>query len=269
MIEAAQYERIRPLQAECRRFACDAEAFFRASGKRPNIESLRLAAMARLLFFPSAAEVSYLEGFRLDMNLATLDSFELFDCDKGLEALRRRGAFFMQPGSKTLRTNYPIELRSAGIELSLALFAHHRYGFGVTLDDTGFRKETLELLVADGRHGSLTTLEARATHDGFFSLEIPLGNGGFAVGVLFGKKYEWVQIDSVEILPTGSLYDSDAAENAFDASETLRFDEMRHASDGLFECLSESGFMMLTPVRPSGVTGTLACPRRLPPDRDS
>ncbi|HEX6277031.1 MAG TPA: hypothetical protein VFZ53_28515, partial [Polyangiaceae bacterium] len=258
-----QYERIKPLQAECRRFARDAEAFFATIGRRPEAEALRtvaLAALARLLFFPTAIEIDYLEGFRLDMNLSTLDSFELFDREKGLDGLRRRGAFFLQqPGAKALRMNYPIELRSAGLELSLSLFAHHRFGLGIALDDVTLRRETIPLVIADERNASAVTLEARATHDGFYSLEIPLGDARFNVAVLFGKTHSWLQIASVEILPVRGLYLADSEERALDLSDKVRVDGMRLAADGLFECLSESAFLLVTPERPEGERGPLAC----------
>jgi hypothetical protein len=219
-----------------------------------------LAALARLLFFPSGGEIEYLEGFRLDMNLSTLDSFELFDRDKGLEGLRRRGAFFLQqPGTKSLRMNYPIELRSAGIELSLALFAHHRFALGIALDDVTLRRETVPLLIADERNASVVTVEARATHDGYFSLEIPLGEGRFNTAVLFGKRYGWLQIESVQILPLRGLYDPEFDERALDVSGSTRFDGMRLVADGLFECVSEAGFMLIPPERPEGERGALAC----------
>ena len=262
VIESGQYQRIVPLQDECERFAREAEAFFELTGRRPNREEQRLAALAalaRLLFFPTGPEIDYLEGFRLDMNLATLDSFELFDREKGLDALRRRGPFFMSPGNKTLRTNFPIELRSAGIELSLSLFAQHRYALTLGVDDVSLRRETLPLLILAGRDGSLAEADARATHDGYFSLLIPLGEGGFNVGVLFGKKYAWLQIQSVELIPTSALYDRDGDEQCVDASDATTLEGMRAAGGGLFECLSDSAFLLVAPRTRPRAPGTFAC----------
>jgi FMN phosphatase YigB (HAD superfamily) len=262
VIEAGQYRRIVPIQDECERFAREAEAFFALAGKRPSAEDLRLSALAslaRLLFFPTAPEVDYLEGFRLDMNLATLDSFELFDREKGLEALRRLGPFFMNPGTKSLRTNYPIELRAAGIELSLSLFAQHRFALTLGLEDVTLRRETLGLLVLAGRSGSLAEAEARATHDGYFSLIVPLGEGGFSVGVMFGKKYAWLQLESIAFVPTKALYHPDGSESSLDASACASPDGMRSAGGGLYECTSEASFLLITPRFRPETPGTFAC----------
>src|SRR6185436_12228632 len=125
--------------------------------------------LARLLFFPGEAELAYLEGFRLDMNLKTLDSFELFDRQQGLEALRRKGAFFTRPGMKTLRTNYPLELRGAGIELALALFTQRRFSLNLGHDELNLRRESLSVVVAGATDGGVTTAEAHATHDGYYA----------------------------------------------------------------------------------------------------
>ncbi|HEY3497026.1 MAG TPA: HAD family hydrolase [Polyangiaceae bacterium] len=262
VIASEQYQRIAPIQAECERFAREAEAFFPRCGAQPSREDRRLgalAAFARLLFFPTASEIDYLEGFRLDMNLATLDSFELFDREKGLEALRRLGPFFMNPGTKALRTNSPIELRSAGIELSLSLFAQHRYALSVGVEDVSLRRESVPLLILAGRDGSLSEAEARATHDGYFSLVVPFGEGGFNVGVMFGKKYTWLQLQSIELVPTTALYRPEGAEQQIDASDVTTADGMRHAGGGLYECLSEAAFLMIAPKARPDAPGTFAC----------
>jgi FMN phosphatase YigB (HAD superfamily) len=262
VIEAGQYQRIVPLQDACEKFARDAEAFFAGARRRPNEEDLRLSALsalARLLFFPTASEIDYLEGFRLDMNLATLDSFELFDREKGLEALRRLGPFFMNPGTKTLRTNYPIELRSAGLELSLSLFAQHRFALTFGLEDVTLRREQLSLLVLAGRNASLAETEARATHDGYYSLVVPLGEGGFSVGVLFGKKYAWLQLESIEFVPTKALYHPDGSERSLDASACASLDGMRSAGGGLYECATDASFLLITPRLRPDTPGTFAC----------
>jgi FMN phosphatase YigB (HAD superfamily) len=261
VIAPEQYERVKAIQAEVLRFVRDAEALFERSGKRPSPDVERLTALAaltRLLFFPGEGELACLEGFRLDMNLSTLDAFELFDREQGLEALRRKGAFFMQPGIKTLRTNYPLELRGAGIELSLALFAQRRFTLNLGLDDVTLRREILPLLLVGQRGSGVTSVEARATHDGYFSLIVPM-NGDVKVGILFGRCYAYVQLHSIELLPTSALYAPDGDEPVMDASSSATADGMRDAGGGLFECLSESAFMLIAPDKyPPSKTG-VAC----------
>src|SRR5262249_3245811 len=68
VIARDQIERVKPVQEACRAFAADAESFFAATGKRPDLASLRRAALGqlgRLSYFPTRHEMAYLEGFRL------------------------------------------------------------------------------------------------------------------------------------------------------------------------------------------------------------
>jgi FMN phosphatase YigB (HAD superfamily) len=261
LIAPEQYERVKAIQAETLRFVRDAEAFFARTGKRPEPDVERLAALAaltRLLFFPGEGELACLEGFRLDMNLRTLDAFELFNHERGLEVLRRKGAFFRQPGLKTLRTNYPLELRGAGIELSLALFAQRRFTLNLGLDDVTLRREKLSLLLVGARGSGVTTAEARATHDGYFSLVVPMSRDT-KVGVLFGQNYAYVQLHSIELLPTNALSARDGEELALDVSSSATADGMRDAGGGLFECLSESAFLLIAPENQPAANSAIAC----------
>jgi FMN phosphatase YigB (HAD superfamily) len=261
IIAPEQYERVKAIQAEVLRFAREAEAHFARSGKRPDPEAERLSALAaltRLLFFPGEGELACLEGFRLDMNLSTRDTFELFDRERGLDLLRRKGAFFTKPGMKALRTNYPLEFRGAGIELSLSLFAQRRFTLNLGLDDMTLRRETVPLLLVGPRGSGVTSAEARATHDGYFSLVVPMNNG-LRIGVMFGQRYAYVQLHSIELLPTSALYAPEGDETVIDASSTATADNMRDAGGGLFECLSESAFMLIAPDQyPPSTTG-VAC----------
>jgi len=261
LIPPEQYARVKLLQAEVLRFVREAEAHFEKSGRRPEPEVQRIAALAaltRLLFFPGEAELSFLEGFRLDMNLKTLDSFELFDREEGLEALRRRGAFFTRPGMKTLRTNYPLELRGAGIELALALFTQRRFSLNLGHDEMNLRRETLSVVIAGATDGGVTTAEARATHDGYFALVLPVSKS-FKVAVLFGQRYTYVQLHSIELVPTAALYAAEGDDPVLDASSAATVDGMRDAGGGLFECLNESAFVLIAPTEfPKSTTG-VAC----------
>lgn len=260
VIAPEQYERLKPIQAQALRFVREAEAHFSRNGKRPDPDAARLTALAaltRLLFFPGEAELSYLEEFRLEMNLRTHDSYELFDRRKGLEALRKNGAFFMRPGKKTLRTNYPLELRGAGIELALALFAHRRFALNLGHEDVNLRREEVPILVVGVTDG-VTMAEARATHDGYFALVLPVGND-FKIGVLFGRRYSYVQIHSIELLPVAGLYAPEGNEPVLDASSTATTDGMRDAGGGLFECLTEAAFVLIAPTEYPKSTSGVAC----------
>ncbi|MET0594406.1 MAG: HAD family hydrolase, partial [Polyangiaceae bacterium] len=189
VIDHEQYERIKPVQQLCRLFAENAERFFARTGAYPDRESLRttaLAALGRLLFFPTDPELRFLESFRVDLNLGTTDAVVLFDRAEGLARLRRRGLYFAEKKGLATRTNAPFELRSAGAELSLALLMQHRYSLELAQSDANLRRESMRLLVVMGSDATTTELEAQATHDGYFALLVPVGRGDMNFGILFG-----------------------------------------------------------------------------------
>ena len=258
VIAPAQYARVKPVQARCVDFARDAEALFTELARRPTPAALRtaaLGALGRLLFFPSEAEVGYLEGFRLDMNLATEDSYALFDRDEGLTGLRRRGLFFMERDRQSLRMNYPVELRAAGLELSLALLGQHRYALEFARSDMTLRRESLGVLVARGGETAQRTVEARATHDGFYALLVPVGARNLHVGVMFGQRYAWLQVESVELIAREALFGSDESTRTEDARSSVRYESMVERAPGVWECTSESAFLFVTPTpKPGDIT---------------
>jgi FMN phosphatase YigB (HAD superfamily) len=249
-VSKQQNEKIKPIQEECLRFIRDAEAFFHTTKAPLSEQMLRdnaLAELGRLLFFPSKAELNYMQSFKFDLNLGTKDLLDVFDADKGLMGLRRRGMFFMERNLKTMRTNYPAELRTAGIELVLTLMAQHRYEFDLRAADLSLRRESVNVIAIRGGQSSQHCIEALPTHDGYFSLIIPIGNNDFQIGVQFGLHYKWVQLDSADIIPFVSLYASNESENTIDASSQLAVDQMVDKGEGLYECLSDTGLMVFIP----------------------
>ena len=261
VLPAEQYARIKPLQASAIAFAEDAEAFFREAGKSPDAVTMRttaLAAMGRLIFYPTEPEITYLEGFRLDMNLGTSDALKLFDRELGLQGLRRRGLFFMEQNQRTLRTNYPTELRSAGIELATTLLTINRYGFAIVPSDASLRREPVTALIVRGNDATTANLEAYATHDGYFALLLPVGTCDLNLGVLFGR-YAWVQIDSIDLIKSTSLHQHDESEQTEDARSCAKFDAMVERAPGLYECLSDAAFMLLEPRTRDAEASTYVC----------
>jgi FMN phosphatase YigB (HAD superfamily) len=259
VLASEQYEQVKPVQQMCRAFAARAESFFERVGERPDQESLRttaLAAVGRLLFFPTEQEISFLEGFHLDVNMGTADSVGLFDLTAGLAQLRRRGLFFSDKRAMVSRTNAPVELRHAGAELSLALLMQHRYSLEFAQADANLRRERLRLLVVLGSDATTTELEAHATHDGYFALLVPVGRGDMNFGILFGESYRWVQIDHIERIPTAMLFKHDETRHAESILADAKLEQMVLRAPGLYECLSDSAFLFLPPSGPRGAGAT-------------
>jgi hypothetical protein len=259
VLAGEQHELVKPIQAMCRLFAERAEEFFERVGEGPDREALRttaLAAIGRLLFFPTEREIALLDGFRLDMNMGTTDSIGLFDLAQGLGQLRRRGLYFSDKRAVVTRTNAPVELRHAGAELSLALLAQHRYSLEFAQSDMSLRREKVRILVVVGNEATTAELDAQATHDGYFALLVPMGRGDMNFGIVFGERYRWVQIDHIERIPTPKLFRHDEARHAESVLADSKPEQMIQRAPGLFECLSDSAFLFLPPLGRGGSGST-------------
>lgn len=245
-----QHEKLIPIQSECVRFAQEADLFFKNAQttiSSRNMRDIAAGALIRLIFLPAKEELQYLQSFQFDLNLGTNDLLKVFDEKAGLEGLRKRGLFFMEYNLKSMRTNYPAELRSAGLELALTLMTQLRYGVTLLANDFNYREDQLEVVVMVNQQSSQTILTAKPTHDGYYSLLIPIGTGGIQVGIIFGKKYQWIQLDSAELIKTVALFTSNESENTTDASTHLAVDQMQDKGGGLFECLTDSAMLAFVP----------------------
>lgn len=265
LVAADQTARAKPVQDACERFARDAETYFVAAGKRPSIEDLRttaVAALARMLLLPTRSELDYLAGFCLDMNLGADDNLALFDAERGLEGLRRHGLFFLgaeSAQSKTARIAGPVELRAASLELSLTMVAQQRFGLEMTPNDMTHRREPLGILALRGETPIRAQVEARATHDGWFSAIVPYRAADAAIGFLLGERNAWVQVESVTRIPTAALYTARETESSEDVSANLHAEGLTRRGPGLFECHSPDGFLLLAAPPPPDAKQSYVC----------
>lgn len=250
-----QHTKLDLIQNECLRFIREAEAFYAAGHTPPSLRLLRDAALAelsRLLFIPNKIELDYLKSFQFDLNLGTKEILNVFDQEKGLDGLRKRGMFFMERNLKSMRTNYPAELRYAGLELALLLLAQSRFGFDLRVNDLSLRREPIQTIIIRGNKSMKNTLEALPTYDGYFSLLIPVGNGDFQIAVQFGLHYQWVQLESAELIATATLFGSNESETTEDAAQYLAIDQMIERGSGIYECQSENSLLVFAPQRKFG-----------------
>lgn len=246
----AQHGKLDLIQAEVLQFIRDVRQFVARNNMNMSESTLRDMAMAeltRLLYFPTDIELDFLKSFEFDVNMGANDVLNVFDQEKGLTGLRRRGLFFMEKNLKTMRTNYPAELRSAGIELVLTLMQQHRYGFDIRVNDLSLRREPLNVIAIRAGNATQTIVEATPTFDGYFSLIVPVGSGDFQVGIQFGLRYQWLQVESVELIVTTALYGSKESEHTQDATPNVIVDQMAEQSNGLYECQSETSLLVYVP----------------------
>lgn len=255
LIADEQHRRVARIQEEALRFVADAERFLAATGdaEPAALRDAALGALTRLLFFPTREELAQLGSFELDMNLGTAKTFRLHDTEAGLAGLRERGLFFMEENLDSMRLLRPAELHAAGMELSLTLLAHHRFGLEIGVAESSTRREPLRVLLMRGEQAAQQQIQALHTHDGWYALHLPLGLGDLHAGVAFGERYRYVQIHCVKTIPVTELYGDRESEHGRDVLAELQFDGMEPRGEGLYECTDPTSLMIVPPCKdPAG-----------------
>lgn len=252
-VATKQHQQREKIQKECLRFIKNADQFYNQIHTPFAIELFRtnaLAEITRLLFLPSEAEIQYFQSFEFDLNVGAEDKFKLFDIEKGLDSLRKRSIFFtsMEKSLKNIRMNYPAELRAAGLELGIYYLMQQRYGLSFNFNDTSLRHEIVNAIIMKDQNHSQTQLKAIHTHDGYFSLVIPIGNGNIQTGIIFGHHYQWLQFNSIEMINMDAYLKNNELEHTIDCWQFTHFIKMDNRGDKLYECQNKEAVTIIAPT---------------------
>lgn len=249
-IDESQFDKIKPIHEACIQFIHDAKQHIMKSHTPftdNECQQIAYTSLSRLIFLPTIAEINYLKQFKHDVNLGTNEVLTLFDVNKGLQNLRRRSWLYsMRESSKSMRMNYPAELRAANIELSFMLMSQHRFGFEVASNDLSLRQEKMVITAFINDNVEQMQLDALLTHDGFFSVIIPV-LPKCELGLQFGVNYQFVEIESAEMIPLASLNTANELDHTIDASNNLALHELKQLGGGLFECETPVSALIFVP----------------------
>ncbi len=241
-----QQKKLTRVQSECMQFIHDAKKFFINPIAPPILRQAAMIELGRMIYFPTELELNYLRSFQAEMNLGTNEVLRIFDPAAGLTGLRRRGLFFMEKSSATMRTNYPAELRTAGIEFALSLITQLRFGLKLQLKDMMLRREVLHIIFMRGNEVYQSPAEALATHDCYYAVWLPAGAADL-IYIVFGKNYHWLQIESAEFVKQDAFVSQNETQNTVDATTCLALDQMTDKGGGLFECETQSSAVVAKP----------------------
>ncbi len=246
---ASQVRAIAPVQAAALDFVRTACMHFASTGEQVGTEALArhsLLALTRLLHAPTTTELEYLAGFQLDLGLGSNIELPLFDVDAGQRGLKERGMYYMERSLTGMRTNIPHELRAAGLELSLVNFAQNRFALDIYAADWRLQQETIQVIVQRGDNFTRHSLQANATFEGWFALNVPAGQNDMTVALALGASYRSLQIESVSRIPLARLH-AESGEQAEDASARVELDGMTLLDGGLALCEREDALLVIHP----------------------
>ena len=188
-------------QEGCLDFAVAARAgVWRAAAADTLEESIHAgaAALARLFFMPSAAEVALFATFNHDVNMGTSVSHALFDADGSAALLRRHGLGFI---NDRRRMFLPADLHRQGLPLTLASFAANRFGLDLRMTDFEVGGIEVECVLMTATEQMAKRFTAWPTCDGFYRLQVPVGASRPSVAVRLGLLAPWVEVEEVAFEP--------------------------------------------------------------------
>ena len=232
------------IQAAALEFVDLALASTRPAGwARPEtVRDTGAALLGRFLFLPSREEVEVLNDFHHDVNLGTKDLLRLFDPEQATIGLRRRGMMYLN-GSK--RQTLPMELRPHGIHLPLTLLSQERFGLDLRARDFGETPQMLSVMVSRGTQLSMEDVPLHSTHDGYLMAAIGVGDCEADLGLMFGKRWSWVQIERVSLVPVDKVMDNPDDTDGVSLMQALSMENVEQRGNSLIECPDDTGFVFV------------------------
>ncbi|WP_068090786.1 HAD family hydrolase [Novosphingobium rosa] len=204
------------------------------------------SVMARLMFMPLGHELAVIERFEHDVNLGTDEHRALFDLSVARTGLRQQGLFYLNSSD---RMYLPAELKGQGLAPRLTVLAMRRFGLPFTFADFTDKTVELPVIFADSQSGGVfeQTIAASATHDGFYVAAIPMGEARYGVALRLGAKFEWVEIDSIRIMPQADFLSEGAPSTEQHITPEPLLEGVERITPRLLRCHNEAGFLMVNP----------------------
>lgn len=201
------------------------------------------AALARLMYLPLPSELEVVREFEHDVNLGSERMVKLFDPSEAAEGLRRCGLFYMK-GSE--RMYLPAELAGEDISLRLSFFAQKAFGLSLTYADSAKAASDLPVVYLAGEEASQQTVPAFPTHDGYYTVRLPIGAARYSVALQLGRRLQWVEIKSIVAAPITSLTENAAGEEK-PLKVATHFDDIEKRGPGIYECANMNSVLLVSP----------------------
>ncbi|MEP0189708.1 MAG: HAD family hydrolase [Erythrobacter sp.] len=201
------------------------------------------SVLSRFMFFPQPHELDVVKSFEHDVNLGSERMVPLFDADHASAAMKRRGLFYMK-GSQ--RMFLPAELAKSDMSTRLSLMVQKRFGMGLSYTDQAPQTVSIPAFFLNGREVMTTTVEARATHDGYFAARIPISETPYTIALQLGAGFEWIELASVSRASIETLSGEDTNDQLPQPTK-VHLDQMHEHASGILECHEPSATLTILP----------------------
>lgn len=226
-------------------FARTANDAFHRPPKSDDLDARRqmaLAILGRLLFVPQPEEVAVFAQFQHDVNLGTDDLVGLVDYEKAKIGLRRRGLPYLRGANRMF---LPGELRAHGLPLTLSNVLASRFELDIRTSDFVTSALTVPVFFAHQNQQITQDFSASPTHDGFYSVTIPIGRAKFDAGIQIGALGQIVQLEELAFYTLNDLASTAKTAPSPIAAEPI-FDEMESIAENVWRC-SERSLLFVPP----------------------
>lgn len=226
----AQYAKVQMIQDECLRFIKDAKQFFSHTNiKIPFsiLQATAISALKRHMYFPLKSEVDYFQIFQHDKDMGPTLKKTMYDVSIGLNHLKQNSLPFHIK---------PYEQRAASLEIALSTMMKNTYDLEFLPEDMSLRQEKLKIILVRNGKSHEMQLSATHTHDGYFSLIIPIVTND-QIGVQFGEAYKWFEIERINLL-NGTQEDID------NSGKNITFHQM-NKHENLFENTQQTSLIAI------------------------
>ncbi|WP_299196402.1 HAD family hydrolase [uncultured Erythrobacter sp.] len=202
-----------------------------------------LGVLTRFMFLPLPQELEVLKSFEHDVNLGSERMVALFDPDHSAEGMRRRGLFYMKGSARMF---LPAELAGEDINTRLSLLVQKRFGLSLSYTDSSFVKIAVPAFYLGEKDSARLEVEAEATHQGYYTVRLPIAPGARGIALQVGSVFEWLELSSVTLSEVATLK-GDARNDETPARLEAQFDAMTEHAEGIFECTDPAAFMLVNP----------------------
>jgi FMN phosphatase YigB (HAD superfamily) len=249
-VKGAQSDVRSRVQAAVVRYAQAAEAGYTIRQQNSHRErALRECAagvLARFMFLPSASELEVLKDFEHDVNLGSDRMVALFDQAHAKEGMRRRGLFYMCGSGRMF---LPAELEGEDINTRLSLLVQKRFGLGLTYSDNSQSSIAIPAYFMSAIDSAQGVAHAQPTHEGYYSVRLPIPPGAQNIALLVGSVFEWFELASISCTSMASL--KGGRENDERIEEIgAQFDGLKTHAPGIHECTETAAFLLVKAPEP-------------------
>lgn len=202
--------------------------------------SMAAAVLARFMNLPAADEVAVVGDFAHDVNLGTGQIMSMLDSDIALRGLRQIGLPYIERADRLFLS---AELQPHNLLLNMSLFAIGRFNLDLRECDFHVGDLKIPVILANPREHCMIEVEAFPTFDGFFSMTIPAPRD-LTVAVMFGQKYQIVELEDISFQEVKALDDPTAFPKVLTASHMA--DGMENVAANVYRCAPE-GLLCVSP----------------------